>query len=146
MKNVIIVTLLLGFLGVSAHADQGHKSKQFEAMLLSCLPGGQKQENCLVETILKFTENPGLQRKVPAVIGELFDTIIGSRAVFAVHPVQSKILGDFIVEESYIIEKDNGGIALLQVAFLKTLGVWQISNVNLSSKDETIDEKLGVNI
>jgi len=144
MKYTII--LLFSLLSVSGLADQTHISKQFEAKLLSCLPGGNKQENCLVETILKFTDNPILKDQIPTVIDQLFDTIIGSGKVFEVHPVQSKTLGEFIVEESYLIEKDNGGFALLQVAFLKTLGTWQVHNVNLSSKDETIDERLGVNI
>jgi len=142
----ITTILLCGILSISAHAGQIHTSKQFEAMLLSCLPGGSKDENCLVETILKFTENSELRDKVPTVVGGLFDQIIGSGEVFAVHPVQSTILGDFIVEESYIIEQDNGSFALLQVAFLNTLGTWQVHNLNLSSNDETIDSELGVNI
>lgn len=151
MKYITTLILLFGLLGVQvfadqAPADQAHPSKQFEAMLISCMPGGTKGNNCLVETILKFTKNNSVRDKMPGVIGGLIDTILGSRKVFAIHPVQSKTLGDFIKEVSYIIEKDDGGFALLQVAFLKTLGSWQVHNVSLSSKDETIDAELDVNI
>lgn len=138
--------ILLCFFSVSARADQPHAPKQFEDLLISCLPNGIQGENCLLESLLKYTKNTVLREKLSTVIDGLFDQIVGSRKIFAVHPVQSKALGDFIIEESYIIEKDNGTFALLQVVFLKTLGVWQVHNVNLSSKNETIDTLLGVNI
>jgi hypothetical protein len=40
------------------------------------------------------------------------------------------MLGDFIVETKIIIEDDVGAFSLLTVAFLKTLGVWQVHNIN----------------
>ena len=146
IKLTTILILLFGFLSIPTYADQTHVSKQFEETLLSCLPGGKKEENCLVETILKYTKNKQLQEQVPSVINGLFDQLMGDGEVFAVHPVKSTKLRDFIIENNYIVEKSNGSFALLQVAFLKTLEVWQIHNVHITSKDEAIDEILGVNI
>ncbi|MHA2939918.1 hypothetical protein ACXJY6_16680 [Vibrio sp. RC27] len=144
--KLVATLILLCLLSVSARADQPLAPRQFEDLITSCLPGGVQGENCLIESLLKFTKNKKLRKKLPSVVGGLFDQIIGSTKIFAVHPVQSKALGDFIIEESYIIEKDNGRFALLKVAFLKTLGVWQVHNVKITSKGETINKQLGVSI
>lgn len=138
--------LLISLISTSAPANQSHPSKQFNAILSSCLPGGRKEDNCLNDTLLKFTKNEGLRKKLPNMINGLFDQIIGKKEVFEVHPVLTKTLGDFIVEESIIIENNTSGLSLLRVTFTKSLGVWQIRNVNITSVNERIEDALGIKI
>lgn len=146
MKISPVVVLLISLVCLPVQADEIHPSKQFEAMLISCLPGGKKDDNCLSDTLLEFTKNKGLRDKLPNTINGLFNTIIGGRKVYAVHPVTTKTLGDFLVEENIIIENDGGGLMLLRVLFSKSLDVWQVRNVNLSSKKDTMEQALDVKL
>lgn len=144
MKISHVLIVLVSVFSVTAQADEVHPSKQFETLLVSCLPGGKKDDNCLSETLLEFTKNEGLRKKLPGAIDGLFNQIIGDREVYAVHPVISKKLGDFLVEENIIIESDSGALSLLRVLFAKTADVWQVRNVHISSKEETMENALNI--
>jgi hypothetical protein len=146
MKSLHFFVLLMFVFCVPAHADDTHVSKQFEAILVDCLPGGKKDDNCLTDTLLQFTKNQQITQKLPGVIGGLFNQIIGDRQVYAVHPIFSKKLGDFLVEENIIIESDSGHFSLLRVLFSKTLDVWQVRNVHLSSQEDTIENALNLKL
>jgi hypothetical protein len=144
LRIIILLIVLSHSLGVKAEVV--HPAKQFEDKLSSCLPGGKKGDNCLVKTLIQFTKNEKLSTKLDGVIGSLFDQILAEDAVYAVHPVQSKKLGNFIVETNLMIEDDIGSYSLLTVCFLKTLGVWQVHNVNLTNVDESMDARLGIDL
>ena len=140
------LVFLVCFLSTSVHSDEIHPSTQFKEKLSSCLPSGKKDDNCLLDTVLEFTENEDLRKKLRTVIDGAFNQIIDDREVFAVHPVLQKKLGDFFVEESIMIESDTGGLSLLRVTFARALGVWQIRNVAFSTEEETIEKALDINI
>jgi len=144
LKITHILILLISVFSVAVQADEAHPSKQFETLLVSCLPGGKKEDNCLSDTLLQFVKNEGLRNKLPGAIDGLFNQIIGDRQVYAVHPVISKKLGDFLVEENILIESDTGGLSLLRVLFAKSLNEWQIRNVHISSKEDTMENALNI--
>ena len=148
MKRSLIVIAVLLLFSSAALADQPLKSLDaFEADMKKCLLQKQDPAGCLGDTMSGHFSpgNEKLNDVVKQVASILKQWLAGNK-VYAVHPVKNKALGSFYEERVYLIEDTTGSIIMIETSFIKTLGSWYLHRFNLSSKKDTMQSVLGVNI
>ena len=148
MRRVIAVAVLA--CSFTALASEPVKSvDSFESDIRKCLLQNPNPSGCLADTFrghfLPGKDNEKLNDVVTQVAG-LFRQWLGKDKVYAFHPVKNKTVGDFYEERVYLIEDAAGNIMMLETGFVNKLGKWYVNRFNLSSKKETMQAVLGIDL
>ncbi len=148
MKRSLLVIAALFLFSSAALADQPLKSiDAFEADMKKCLLQNQDPDGCLGDT-MRGHFSPGNEKLNDVVkqVASILKQWLAGNKVYALHPVKNKVLGSFYEERVYLIEDTTGSIIMIETSFVKTLGKWYLHRFNLSSKKETMQSVLGIDL
>lgn len=140
----VLVTCLLA---IRALADEPLKSVDtFEADVRRCLALPEGPE-CLGKSIGGHFP-PGSERAnevVPEVV-EQYRKWLGEDRIWGVHRVVERKRGEFFEERLSMLEDTGGNRMLVETAFITRKGKWYLFRFNISTKQETIEQKLGIRL
>lgn len=149
MGRPLIVAAMLACSSIALASEPVRSVDSFESDIRKCLLQSSNPAGCLADGFrghfIPGKDNEKLNEVVTQVAG-LFRQWLGKDKVYALHPVKQKTVGDFYEERVYLIEDAAGNIIMLETGFVNKLGEWYVHRFNLSSKKETMQAVLGIDL
>jgi hypothetical protein len=144
MKKLLILVVSIPLFSLNSHADPINSINEFERKIEGCLTNFSSKNKCIGEHIKKHLP-PGNESIMPVAdqVVEIFVKWLGTDKVENVYPVQRKKIGEFIINQDYIVEDSSASIMLFEITYRKVLGKWYVFNFNINSKQEYIRDRIG---